>query len=235
MSGSAENNVKLPRINVPKFDGNLEDFFEFSALYENVTHNEASLPKVKKLYYLKDCLIGKAANLVEDIPLTEAGYDEAWELVQSTYKDTKAIIRKHLDRLFAIKRIKSSSEISNLLAIGNRCLKGRKACNEYPGNWSTILFYMISEKLDEMTFIEFEKSITTITRFPSWATLRTFLEHRSYITKRVFDSEKPKSKSELPPKRSAVLAATVIILIQNSSLSASCAHNTTFSKNVINS
>lgn len=74
---ATELNVKLPRIDLPKFDGKIEDFLEFSALFQNVIHEESTITKVKKLYYLKAALTGPAHALVRDTPFTDRGYDEA--------------------------------------------------------------------------------------------------------------------------------------------------------------
>lgn len=89
-----EPNVKLPQIDIPKLNGKIENFLEFSALFENVIHEEATISKVKKLYYLKNALTSSARSLIRDVPLNDQGYDEAWALVLSSYRNMKIIIWK---------------------------------------------------------------------------------------------------------------------------------------------
>ncbi|XP_065204048.1 uncharacterized protein LOC135834139 [Planococcus citri] len=211
--GFPEPNVKLPRIDIPKFDGvAIENFLEFYAIFQNVVHEEPTLSKVKKLYYLKLALIGEAHDLVKDTPVTDKGYDEAWCLVVSTYKDIKSITRRHFDQLFSINRIKSTSEIPMLLSNVNRALKGLRACGEDTENWGPILSYIVSEKLDNVTYEDFEKSLTTNTKFPRWSVLKTFLENRASVTKRSSDLTKQTKRNDTPPsssgKRSTLTAVS---------------------------
>ncbi|XP_065219764.1 uncharacterized protein LOC135845228 [Planococcus citri] len=211
--GFPEPNVKLPRIDIPKFDGvAIENFLEFYAIFQNVVHEEPTLSKVKKLYYLKLALIGEAHDLVKDTPVTDKGYDEAWCLVVSTYKDIKSITRRHFDQLFSINRIKSTSEIPMLLSNVNRALKGLRACGEDTENWGPILSYIVSEKLDNVTYEDFEKSLTTNTKFPRWSVLKSFLENRASVTKRSSDLTKQTKRNDTPPsssgKRSTLTAVS---------------------------
>lgn len=46
--------VKLPRINVPTFNGDLRKFLDFRALYENLVHNDDNIPSVRKMHYLME-------------------------------------------------------------------------------------------------------------------------------------------------------------------------------------
>ncbi|XP_065203469.1 uncharacterized protein LOC135833627 [Planococcus citri] len=154
-------------------------------------------------------MIGEAAELVLDTPLTDKGYDEAWCLVQATYRDIKKITRKHFDQLFSIRRIKNSDEISTLLAHVNRALKGLKACGEDPDNWGPVLCYLVSEKLDETTYTEFEKTLTTNTKFPSWKSLKSFLENRASITRRPSDIVKAAQRSNASQSKRTSLTTAV--------------------------
>lgn len=85
-------NVKFPHIEISKFNGNIENFMEFSILFENVIYKERSISKVRKLHYLNQVLEGRPVNLLKNIPLTQRGYDETWGLILSKYRDVKGIV-----------------------------------------------------------------------------------------------------------------------------------------------
>lgn len=77
MQPSTDVVVKLPKINILKFNGTIENFQEFEMLFQNIVHEECSITKVRKLYYLKEALIGDAAEILRDMPITETAYDES--------------------------------------------------------------------------------------------------------------------------------------------------------------
>lgn len=123
--------VKLPKINLPVFDGNIENFLDFWALFENLVHNEANIPKVQKLAYLKKPCTGEPFDRIKNLPLTDSGYDQAVSLMVNEYKDMKSIIRAHFDTLFSINRIKNVKEVSKLLSTIDKALKGLEAVEAY--------------------------------------------------------------------------------------------------------
>lgn len=88
-------------------------------------------------------------------------------------------------------------------------MKGLKACGEDVDNWCTILSYLISEKLDETTFLDFKKTLTINTKFLPFKKLLSFLESRSSIVKRSGDSKPFTSKSKTETaKRTVALNTT---------------------------
>lgn len=122
---------------------------------------------------------------------------------------TSKVLYKHLDKLFAIKWIKSSTEILNLLSSINRCLKGLHACGKETEGWSTILAYLVSEQLDETTYLDFQKFLTTNTSFSKWRSLKKFLENRVLITKHSSDSDNMKLDIDTTANHSTTLTVAV--------------------------
>ncbi len=49
-SPSGQSSAQLPKINVPTFNGDLWKFIDFKALFENIIHNDDSIPPVSKMY-----------------------------------------------------------------------------------------------------------------------------------------------------------------------------------------
>jgi hypothetical protein len=69
-SAAATNIAKLPRINLPTFFGKYKDWKCFKDLFSSLVHNVTSLPDSTKLQYLKTCLVGHAADLVNNVAVT---------------------------------------------------------------------------------------------------------------------------------------------------------------------
>ena len=53
-----ETNVRLPRIELPTFDGQYKDWKSFFDMFKGTVHDHPTLPKVQKLFYLKVALKG---------------------------------------------------------------------------------------------------------------------------------------------------------------------------------
>lgn len=68
--------VKLPNIDLPKFDGNYERWISFKDLFESLVSN-AILFSIQKLHYLKVSLMGEAVKVVASIELTNDNYEVA--------------------------------------------------------------------------------------------------------------------------------------------------------------
>lgn len=58
------NNVKLPEIKIPKFDGDCTKWPEFRELFCLLIREKPHVPNVQKMQYLKMNLIGSAANVI---------------------------------------------------------------------------------------------------------------------------------------------------------------------------
>ena len=64
-------NVKLPKVQLPKFDGTVTEWMSFRDFVGNAVHQK-SLPKIDKFAYLRASLTGKAAETIAGLPLTSA-------------------------------------------------------------------------------------------------------------------------------------------------------------------
>lgn len=58
--------TRLPRLDVPKFNGARADWLSFKGLFTSLVYNNPSLSAVEKLQYLKMSLIGRAEHLLKN-------------------------------------------------------------------------------------------------------------------------------------------------------------------------
>ena len=119
--------TRYPKIEVPAFDGNIRKFQEFIGLYDDLVHNVSTLPKVRKLHYLKIALkAGKAYVLIRDTSLTDEAYDEVYERLRRRYHNKRAVINAHLSDLFAVERINGTEGLRKLLDTFTGAVSGLK-------------------------------------------------------------------------------------------------------------
>lgn len=69
--------VKLPRMNLPSFGGNILEWPSFFDLFESAVHRNVSLQDSQKLYFLKTNLVGEAAALISHLRIEDANYAPA--------------------------------------------------------------------------------------------------------------------------------------------------------------
>ncbi|GBO17038.1 hypothetical protein AVEN_2334-1 [Araneus ventricosus] len=71
---SSGENVKLPKLSLPSFNGNIQDWLSFSDLFKASVHNNENLTGSMKLQYLKGLLTGDASRVIQSITISDANY-----------------------------------------------------------------------------------------------------------------------------------------------------------------
>ncbi|XP_020295602.1 uncharacterized protein LOC109860733 [Pseudomyrmex gracilis] len=77
--------TELPKIKLPEFSGKYEEWPVFRDHFLSTIGNDGQLPTVEKLHYLRSCVRGKAATLIQNLPATEASYSKAWTEVKGIF------------------------------------------------------------------------------------------------------------------------------------------------------
>lgn len=72
--------VNLPKFDLPRFSGGLEDWLSFKQIFGTTIHENTQLSNLQKLQYLKTSVVGAANKLIKGFSITESSYKEAWEL-----------------------------------------------------------------------------------------------------------------------------------------------------------
>lgn len=83
--------VRLPKLNLPTFDGNILCWQEFWDVFNSSVH-EQEIPNVTKFSYLKSTLRGTAANAIHGISITNDNYKTAIELLKERFGKSEVII-----------------------------------------------------------------------------------------------------------------------------------------------
>lgn len=69
-----QNTLRLPTIELPKFDGSWEKWLPFRDTFSSMVHSNNSLPEIDKLHYLRWALVGDAYKLVESLEVINKNY-----------------------------------------------------------------------------------------------------------------------------------------------------------------
>lgn len=80
--------MRLPKIELPKFDGSYLKWQQFYDLFSQMVHNRP-LSNAQKMFYLKANLVGEAERLIRHIPVSDDNYFSAWETLKKRYANKR--------------------------------------------------------------------------------------------------------------------------------------------------
>lgn len=137
--------LKLPDIPIPRFDGNIQNYTEWHALFLAMIDSNETLKPIQKLYYLKRAMVDDAKNLLRDFPLEENMYENAFKFVQNRYFNRRAIIAHQFHQLINLPYI-TNINLRELLDRIDASVRGLKVCQLEVDKMSTFLAYIIVNK-----------------------------------------------------------------------------------------
>ncbi|XP_071176551.1 uncharacterized protein [Mytilus edulis] len=100
-SSTSEYN-KLPKLNLPTFDGDILQWQSFWDSFETAVHTNPTLSNVQKFNYLKSLLHDEALKSVTGFALTNANYEKAISLLQERYGQQHKITQRYMLELIDI-------------------------------------------------------------------------------------------------------------------------------------
>ena len=93
---------RLPKLDLPHFDGDVLQWSTFWDSYESTIHLNHTLTAVQKFSYLKAQLQGSAAQTIAGFALTNANYDTAVSLLYERYGQPHKIRQAYMQALLHI-------------------------------------------------------------------------------------------------------------------------------------
>ena len=94
--------VKLPKLELKKFDGDHSKWISFWDTFEASVHKNESLSAIDKFNYLISRLERSAAEAISGLTLTASNYDEAIEILKGRFGNKQQIINRHMEILLTL-------------------------------------------------------------------------------------------------------------------------------------
>lgn len=91
--------VKLPKLSLPHFNGDLTKWTTFWDSYESAVHSNGDLTNVEKFNYLRSLLERTPHDAITGLTLSSANYREAVEILHKRFGNKQMIISKHMELL----------------------------------------------------------------------------------------------------------------------------------------
>lgn len=166
------NDVALPKITIPKFSGDYSKWSPFRDLFIGSVDSKSNLTKTQKFYYLISFLDGEALNLIQNIPVSEDHYLEAWDKLESRYDRPHLCAFSYIQHFFKLPSVSISNHKSlrKIVDGADECLRGLKAIEM--NNRDPWLIYLLLSKLDANTRQLWSEEVGSDTN----STIYTFLE-----------------------------------------------------------
>lgn len=176
-------NVKLPDINLPIFDGSLHNWLEFRDVFESLIHNNESISDIQRFHYLRASVRSEPAQIISTIEFSSSNYKVAWDMLGKRYNNDKMLIHNHIKNIFNIEPIvkESAKGIRNIL---NDLIKNLRALSQIglPTNeWDVPIVYLINTKLDRVTNRDWETFKSKCKGFPTLEDLKVFLNSKAEL------------------------------------------------------
>ncbi|CAB3235858.1 unnamed protein product [Arctia plantaginis] len=169
--------VKLPTIQLPKFNGSYKNWLEFHDTFTSLIHSDDDIDDINKFHYLRTSLEGSAAVVIQSIEISACNYTVAWNVLCERFDNKRLLIHNHISAIFNIDTItkESSVTLKGLIDQLNKNLRSLESLGEPVKHWDTLLIYIITRKLDSKTFRESEEYKGRIDK-DSKITFDTFLQ-----------------------------------------------------------
>lgn len=175
-------NCKLPTLDVPKYEGVLSEWISFRDTFTALIDSNENLSNIEKFHYLKASLKGDASKILNSLPVNDVNYTIAWALLKERFENRKLLINNHMQLLFGLPTLKAEStkglhDFIDNIQINMRALKALDLPTDH---WDTPIMYLLVNKLDNITRLEWEK-VSSSTVVPTVKQFLSFLSDRSHI------------------------------------------------------
>lgn len=169
--------ARLPRINLPKFDGTPADWLSFKDLFTSLVVDNPTLSAVEKLQYLKTSLIGTAEHLIKHTTLTADNFQRAWDALIEFYENKRLLVNSALHSLITLKRMtkESASEMEQLYTRIMQIYRTLEALKRPVNYWDDFFVFIAVQRLDMETVKAWEILVGPSKGPPSWKQFSEFL------------------------------------------------------------
>ena len=109
--------VVLPKIELPKFDGNIVNWQTFWDQFESSVHKQEGLSHIHKFNYLKSLLTSTASECIAGLAMTNENYEEAVSLLKERFGNKQLLIDAYVESFIDLPAVKSMNQVKDLRSV----------------------------------------------------------------------------------------------------------------------
>ena len=211
--------MKLPKIEVPTFDGDLLQWQTFWEQFSIAIDSRTDISDTEKLVYLRLAIkAGSAKSIVEGLSHTGDQYKEAVASLKSRYNRPRLIHQTHVKKICEVYSLKEGSgrELRRLHDTVIQHLRALKAMGQEPSG--SFITSMLELKLDKDTMFEWQRASQGCTETPHCDKLLEFLDLRAQASETCATEPRKPFVKKYPSKSIAAFSANASEQITNCTL-----------------
>ena len=194
--------VRLPKLEVPTFDGDILHWQTFWEQFCVAIHDRCDISDTQKLVYLRHSLKdGTAKSAIEGLSRSGEHYTEAVECLKSRYSRPRLIHQTHVRKICEASPLKEGTgkELRRLHDVLQQHLRALKAMGHEPSG--SFITSMMELKLDPSTIFEWQKFNQKSADVPHYSELLEFLNLRAQACETCIHDTKKTSRSDMYPTK----------------------------------
>ena len=144
--------VKLPKLSLKPFSGDITTWTTFWDSYESAIHKSSALSDIDKFNYLKSLLDRTAHEAIAGLTLTSANYHEAVTILQKRFGNKQQIISRHMEIMLNASPITSQNNLIGLRRLHDQIesnVRGLKSLGVAPESYGSLLSSVLLSKLPQ--------------------------------------------------------------------------------------
>uniref|UniRef100_A0A0A9YNG0 Pol polyprotein n=1 Tax=Lygus hesperus TaxID=30085 RepID=A0A0A9YNG0_LYGHE len=208
-SNPCQPEIKLPRLQVPIWNGDLAEFANFFALYNQVIHR-GPYSAGTKFSYLRASLEGPPLQLIANLSIDDKNYEIAYNRIKSQYASNRTLASYYLNKIFEFKPLlrDSYSDLQSFLTVFDSTYKAYLNV-DIPSHDDYFLVHFALRLIPSNLRLLFERQLIDDDQVPSYEELVKFVNAQCRIkalttkesgaTSTTTAHTTPNSKKYVPP------------------------------------
>jgi len=156
--------MKLPKLTLPTFDGNVLRWQEFWDVFNTAVHQQTAISDVTKFSYLKGSLKGSAASVIYGISVTNDNYPVVIGLLQEKFGKREHIVEALYSQLQHLTTASNRfTEVKNTYEAVEKIIRQLESQKEDIGRQQIVVQQILSKfPLDVIVKLEESKEISDV-------------------------------------------------------------------------
>lgn len=201
---STRTSSRLPRLPLPTFSGDFNDWEAFRDKFRSLIINDSTVSNVDRMHFLASCVTGDAAKALDNLAITDGNFQIAWKILSSRYENKRRLITYHLNTLTSLPTV-TRETAENLRDLRDKTSAAMQALINLArpvDKWDDLLVFLVSQRLDPDTRKAWEFELGDTVEYPSFAKLNHFLDSRIRALESMPESPSKNNRDQVdPPKK----------------------------------
>lgn len=170
----------LPKLQLPEFNGKINEWKRFIALFDQMVHNNKKIDHGIKIEYLKTCVKGQAAKIINHIDPNPDNYTICYDLLRKRYDNKRELLGVLIDSILQLPKLKSENAemLKSMHDTVYESIMSMANIGVPTHNWDPLLCHILTRKLDSSTHIHYECQLQDVREVQSLSNFLKYLENR---------------------------------------------------------